>query len=538
MDSGQLLFTDFLYLDVLILYGYFMRVFIAILFVMAGFICQAQDIVPYPNKYEKTEGLLKVPGEVSVSASDGFAELIPVFIESARQFDVQVKGKKKKGFIRLVRNGKLTEAEEYRLHVGRKAVIVEAGTAAGCFYGLQSALHLIKNAGEGGRIDCAEISDRPRYAWRGVMLDESRYFLGKDEVKTLLDLMAFQKLNKFHWHLTDVPGWRIEIKQYPLLATVGGKGNQSDPNVPVRYYTQAEIKEIVDYAKKRFIEVIPEIDMPGHAASAVKAYPEFSGGGSERYPDFTFNPGKEGTYGFLTNILKEVAGLFPSRYIHIGGDEVHFGNKQWNVLPEVKKLMQEQGLTSLVEVERYFLNRMADSVQVMGKTVIGWDEVVAAGLSGSNTVAMWWRHDKPDLLKDALRKGYEVILSPRIPFYFDFVQHKTHTQGRLWPGGLFVPIEAVYQFTDTTFTAGNPEWAGQIKGVQANMWTDRIHSREGMQYMLYPRLSALAETAWTNESRKDQDDFLSRMERMMEVYKKKGLYFFDYRNPSGTSEVK
>jgi len=206
---------------------------IAILFVMAGFLCQAQDMIPLPQQYEKNEGQLKVPGEVSVSASDEFAELIPGFIESARKFDVRVKERRKKGFIRLVRNSELTEAEEYRLHVGRKAIVVEAGAAPGCFYGLQSALQLIRNAGKGGWIACAEINDRPRYAWRGVMLDESRYFLGMDEVKTLLDLMAFQKLNKFHWHLTDVPGWRIEIKQYPLLATVGGKGNQSDPNAPV-----------------------------------------------------------------------------------------------------------------------------------------------------------------------------------------------------------------------------------------------------------------------------------------------------------------
>ncbi|MEL7587491.1 MAG: beta-N-acetylhexosaminidase [Prolixibacteraceae bacterium] len=510
---------------------------ITIWLVMAVFLCQAQEIIPFPNQYGKTGGMLKIPGVVAVSASDEFAELIPLFIESAQKFDVQVKKKQKKGFIQLIRNRQLTEPEEYRLNIGSKMITVEAGHANGCFYGLQSALQLIKSAGTGGSIDCAVINDRPRYAWRGVMIDESRYFIGMDEVKTLLDLMAFQKLNKFHWHLTDVPGWRMEIKRYPLLATIGGKGNQSDPDAPVRYYTQAEIREIVAYAGKRFIEVIPEIDMPGHATSAVKAYPEFSGGGSEKYPDFTFNPGREGTYGFLTNILKEVKDLFPSRYIHIGGDEVHFGNEQWNYLPDIQNLIRDQGLTSLVEVERYFLSRMADSIQAMGKTVIGWDEVVAAGLSRGNTVAMWWRHDKTDLLKDALKKEYEVILSPRIPFYFDFVQHETHAQGRRWPEGIYVPIEAVYQFTDTALTMENPKWAEQIKGIQANMWTDRIHSVKGMQYMLYPRLSALAETAWTREEQKNQKGFFSRMEQMMAVYKNKGLYFFDYRDPGSTPEV-
>jgi len=510
---------------------------ILFLFLFSLYLCQAQVIIPYPNHYEQKEGKLNVPKVVTISTYGEFSSLIPEFVKTAKKFSVQAKGNNKNGFIQLIWNSTLYNPEEYRLNITSKTITIEAGCANGCFYGLQSALQLISNAGAGGSIACASIQDKPRYEWRGLMLDESRHFMGMKEVKSLLDFMAFYKLNKFHWHLTDSQGWRIEIKQYPLLTYIGAIGNLTDPNAPAVYYTQPEITDIVKYAQQRFIEIIPEIDMPGHATSAAKSYPEFSGGGSERLPDFTFNPGKDGTYTFLTNILREVTTLFPSKYIHIGGDEVHYGNEKWNILPDIQLLMKTHELKNLVEVEHYFHNRMSDSIKSMGKTLIGWDEVSLANLPVSNTVVMWWRQEKPEQLKESINKGYQVVLCPRIPLYFDFVQNESHKFGRRWSNGAFAPIERVYNFPGTDYTSGVSISTPLIKGIEACIWTEVIHTPERLQFMVYPRLSALSEAAWTEDRVKNFENFNSRMNRMMTIYKKIGITFFDYRNPDSSPEV-
>lgn len=516
-----------------------MKIQITVLFILffSSNFCKAQDIIPYPNQYEQKKGRLNVPKEVSISASGEFASLIPGFVQSAKKLSVQVREKRGKGFIQLVRNAKLNNPEEYLLNINSKTVTIEAGTVNGCFYGLQSALQLISNTGTRRNIPCALIHDWPRYEWRGLMLDESRHFMGMTEVKSLLDFMALQKLNKFHWHLTDSQGWRIEINQYPLLTSIGGIGDLTNPNGSTQYYTQAEITEIVKYAQQRFIEIIPEIEMPGHATSATKSYPEFSGGGSERLPNYTFNPGKEGTYTFLTNILQEVTTLFPSRYIHIGGDEVHYGNEQWDSIPEIQQLMKNYELKSLVEVEHYFLNRMSDSIKNMNKTVVGWDEVVTANLPTSNTMVMWWRQEKPKQLEEAINKGYNIILCPRIPLYFDFIQSASHKYGRKWSNGAFAPIEHVYNFPGTDYTSGVSISSPFVKGIQGNIWTEVIHTPERLQFMVYPRMSALAEAAWTEDSMKNYVNFNSRMNSMMTIYERMGIAFFDYRNQSSSAEV-
>lgn len=498
----------------------------------------AQEIIPFPNHYEATSGMLSIPKTIKISTLDhDFAALIPGFLLSARDFyGIDIKHVKNKAFIQLKRKVEILDSEAYRLMVSPAGITIEAGFPQGAFYGLQSLLQLLNGSKSSAQLHCANIEDKPRYSWRGLMLDESRHFFGVRQVKQILDLMSLHKLNKFHWHLTDAPGWRIEIKQYPLLSSVGGIGNNSDPKAAAKFYTQKEIAEIVEYARQRFIEVIPEIDMPGHATSAVRAYPEFSGGGSAKYPDFTFNPAKEEVYTFLTNVLKEVAGLFPSRYIHIGGDEVHFGNEQWSKLPEVRNLMEANGLKDLVAVEHYFLNRMADSIKGMGKSVIGWDEVVTAGLPSNNTKVMWWRHDKVSLLQEALDKNYEVILCPRIPLYFDFVQDKGHLHGRKWSGS-FAPVEAVYHFPDENFTKEVSATNPLIKGIQANLWTEVIHTEERLQFMLYPRLSALAEAAWTEGSAKREKGFFARLPNMINLYKRKGITFFDHQNLGSSPEI-
>jgi hexosaminidase len=317
---------------------------------------------------------------------------------------------------------------------------------------------------------------------------------------------------------------------------VGGIGNHSDPKAPAQYYTQDDIREIVRYAADRYIEVIPEIDMPGHARAANRAYPEFSGGGSARYPDFTFNPGNEKTYGYLSDILREVAQLFPSPYIHLGGDEVHFGNEQWKTDQQVQLLMEKNQLKTLQEVEFYFIKRMTDSLSVLNKTMIGWDEIVTAGIPPEKSMVMWWRHDKPEQLTKALKQGYPTVLCPRIPLYFDFVQDSTHTSGRRWRGD-FAPLDKILGFNRMydDYLQSNP---AMIAGIQANLWTETIHSRERLDFMTWPRIAALAEIAWSPNEAPDYAEFLKRLQPSLSLYKKVGISFFNPVNPEATPEVK
>lgn len=487
---------------------------------------RSQEIVPLPNDYRPTEGELFVSAEVSIGSGDPeLAALIPVFARTARKFfDVEVEPRNGAALIELRRDRRISDAEAYRVTIGPAGIVVESGAAQGCFYGLQTLLQLIGNSE--GRLPAAVIEDAPRFRWRGLMLDEARHFFGADEIKSILDLMALHKLNRFHWHLTDTTGWRIESERYPRLTEVGAIGNASDPAAPPRFYTQKEIAEIVEYARERFIEVIPEIDMPGHAAAAVRAYPELSGGGPAHDPDFTFNPAKEATYQFLAEVLTEVATLFPPRWMHIGGDEVRLGNEKWGELPEVRTLMRVAGISDLLEVERLFLREMSAVVEGIGKEVVVWDEAVAADLPVESTVIMWWRHNRPQGLRDALARGYRVVLTPRIPMYFDFVQHAAHTHGRKWDEE-FVSAESVYRFPTPELTGGVPVDHERVEGIQANLWTDRTHTRERLQFMLYPRLFALAEAAWTREESKEWSGFESRLKRSLDLLDREGIVYHD-----------
>lgn len=417
--------------------------------------------------------------------------------------------------------------EGYTLEAAPGRVRIAGGSPAGVFYGIQTLLQQLENGG----VRCGRIVDAPRYAWRGFMLDEARHFSGAERVKGLLDMMARYKLNRFHWHLTDAQGWRIEILRYPRLATVGGEGCHSDPDTPAQYYTQEQIRDIVAYAAARHIEIIPEIDMPGHATASNRAYPEYSGGGSEQFPDFTFNVGKEETYAYLTDILREVAGLFPAPWMHIGGDEVAYGIEAWETDPHVQALIRREGLKGVKEAERYFMHRMTDTVRALGKRLAGWDELLDLDADRSSSVIMWWRHDKPDYLRKSLAGGYTTVMCPRKPLYFDFVQHEGHKWGRIWDG--FCPLEDVYAFPD--------RWLGEwgvmdddlrhVAGIQANAWTELMHTPERVDYMLFPRLCALAESAWSQPGVKDYDDFSERLEDAFALMDRQGVYYFDPRTP-------
>jgi hexosaminidase len=502
------------------------------------------SVIPLPQQFTVDEGRFRIDPSTRiclssndlelVSAAELFAGLIRQSSDMELPID-QLSSREDPGnAISLVLvDGGLGD-EGYELVVKKSGILITAKTSQGIFYGLQSVRQLLPPQIESsGRVEglqlpvpLVQIRDRPSYAWRGLMLDESRHFLGKAYVKKLLDPMALLKMNVFHWHLTDAPGWRLEVKKYPKLTTVGGIGNHSDPNAPAAYYTQNDVREVIAYAAERHIQVLPEIDMPGHATAANRAYPEHSGGGNEKRPDFTFNPGRQETYSFLTDILEETAALFPAPWIHYGGDEVHFANSQWIDIPEVKTLMNEHGLDDLKDVEHYFNRRMADEIRRLGKITVAWDEVVDAGIDPDESIIIWWRHDVPEQLIKALDKGHEVVLSPRRPLYLDFVQDDAHQIGRRWDG--YNDLEQVYNYP------GFP--AGQILGMQASLWTETVQTEERGDFMIFPRLTAIAEAAWTGASNKDYECYRKRLRAMLNRYDVMGIDYYDPFAPEKNPE--
>jgi len=520
-----------------------MKFSLLILVILLSSVCFAQSvsIIPEPVSAKMIQGKFLSTNQIRFFCDQDQETIIRNFFQELNWLGIKIaepkKSDRKSANLILEKSKNISGKEAYQLSVSEKAAIIQASTDAGLFYGLQSLVQLAvsENNSSGFHIPCVTIEDQPQFGWRGLMLDESRHFFGKEKVKMLLDWMAFYKLNRFHWHLTDVPGWRLEIMKYPRLTSVGAIGNGHDPEAPAQFYTQADVREIIQYATERHIEIIPEIDMPGHAAAANRAYPEFSGGGSDRYPEFTFNPGKEGTYQFLTDILKEVAQLFPSKYIHLGGDEVHFGNQQWNTNPDVKALMQRFQLKDLTAVEHYFINRMTDTIASLGKTMIGWDEIVTAKIPVGKSVVMWWRHDKPEQMQLALESGYHTILCPRIPFYFDFVQHNSHQSGRYWAKE-FSPIEKILEFCEK-YKEPISNYPNLINGIQANIWTETIHTGERLDFMTFPRIAALAEVAWTKNIAPEYKEFMQRMKPSFRLYQEKGVTYFNPDNPESTPEV-
>lgn len=351
--------------------------------------------------------------------------------------------------------------------------------------------------------------------------------------------MASLRLNVFHWHLTDEPGWRIEIKKYPLLTKVGSKGNYHDPSAPAAFYTQEDIKDIVAYAAARHIMIVPEFDMPGHATAACRAYPELSGGGEGRWKDFTFHPCKEETFRFISDVLDELITLFPSPYIHIGGDEVHFGNQEWFTDSQIQQFIKDKHLMNETGLEQYFVRRVADIIAAKGKTMIGWDEIVDADVSPDKAVVMWWRHDRRYQLLKALESGYRVIMTPRRPMYGDFVQYSTHNVGRYWDG--YNPIEDVFSFPRSIEHLFKG-YESQIMGMQYSLWTERVADVKRLDFMVFPRLVAAAEAAWTPAVRKDYSRFMRRLPFFLHWLDTKNIYYFDpfapERRPEPTAPEK
>lgn len=499
-------------------------------------------IIPLPSSYQAQAGSLDM-GTLTrvVVQEDGFREVGHFLQRQLLTYKgltlLESVGGAQGGAVYIgVKSG--IAQEGYQLDITASGVRILASDAHGAFNGVISLLQLAR-VSKSDSVRFCRITDQPQMRWRGIMLDESRHFFGKQAVEQVLDWMAFYKLDRFHWHLTDAPGWRLQILRYPKLALVGGIGNKTDSTAPARYYTQQDITEIVRYAKERFITIVPEVDMPGHAAAANRAYPEFSGGGSAAHPDFTFNPGNPGTYTFLTNILREVNVLFPSGMIHIGGDEVSFGSGHWTSFPDVQHLMATQHLKDAGDVERYFIQRMADSVTAMGSKVLGWDEIAQAKLPPKSTIIFWWRHDKPASLKESLDKGYQVVLCPRIPFYFDFVQAERDHSGRRWKGGTFSSEQAIYSYAVEDYPGVIDEKNNHlIVGLQANLWSELVASEDRLEYMLFPRMAALAEATWTpKKQRDDYAAFENRVGLQTRLYRKQHIKYYDLAHPGRTPEI-
>jgi hexosaminidase len=498
---------------------------------------QNLNLIPYPSQVEVLKGNCVLYNSQLVTNNKELSGLLLYFNEELGPQQKNSHTPKQAIDLKILPSSGVYGS--YELATFERNVAITAPDSAGLFNGLVTLLQLYKSANLSDNklvLPHVVIHDQPRFGWRGFMLDESRHFFGKQTVKELLDWMAFYKLNRFHWHLSDSQGWRIEIKKYPLLTSVGGKGNFTDSLAGATYYTQEDIREIVDYAKDRFITIIPEIDMPGHATAATRAYPMLSGGDAPNFPGFTFDPAKDETYTYLTNILKEIRSLFPSGIIHLGGDEVAFGIAAWQKNPGVTKLMTANQFNDLNQVEHYFLRRMGDSVLKFSNYLMCWDEAVPAGLPVSNTYVCWWRQNHPESLNEAISKGYKVVLCPRLPLYFDFVQDSSHRSGRKWDKKYFNSYLDLYHFPENSITADVFDKTN-ILGLQGNLWTETVISKKRLQYLAFPRMASLAEAGWTAGSAKNDNHFNTRLKAHLVLYDKENIYYYNPFQPDQHPEA-
>lgn len=395
--------------------------------------------------------------------------------------------------------------EGYLLRITPFEVFLRAARPAGLFYGAQTLRQLLmaRPVGAPPSLPCLEIADRPRYAWRGFMLDCCRHFFPKEFIKKCLDEMALFKLNRFHWHLTDDQAWRIEIRTCPELAEQAGKPSGG-------YYTQEDVREIVAYAAERFITVVPEIEMPGHATAALTVHPELSctGGPFARMAQWgvledVYCAGNEGTFAFLQGVLSEVTELFPGPWVHVGGDECP--KARWKACPKCQALMLSEGLKDEMELQSWFIRRIEAHLLSRGKRLIGWDEILEGGLAPEATVMSWRGMDGGI---EAARQGHDVVMAPTASNYIDYYQGDPRFEPPAIGG--FVPLRTVYAFEPTPARLG-PEEAARILGGQVNLWAEYVATPAHASYMMWPRLAALAEAVWTPANARDWDSFLHRL---------------------------
>ena len=511
-------------------------------------------IVPYPNHLETGRGTYRVTDrpvtcdsrtdERTQRAVVGFAARLATVTGGTNP--VTVADEMPASGIRFVTDESLP-AEGYELNVDGEGIEVRASQFPGFLYALQSLGQLLPAAVYGTEpapdaaweVPCVKIADAPRFAYRGMHLDVARHFFSVDEVKRYIDVMAIHKLNTLHWHLTDDQGWRIEIKRYPELTAVGSirkatvvrkEWGTYDDTPYGGFYTQDEIRDVVKYAADRGVTVIPEIDLPGHMLAALTAYPELgcTGGPYEVWgrwgvADDVLCPGREKTFEFLEGVLTEVMELFPSEYIHIGGDECP--KVRWEKCPRCQAKIRQLGLkddgehTAEHYLQSYVTDRIGKFLAQHGRRIIGWDEILE-GRAPSDAVVMSWRGSEGGIA--AAKLGHDVIMTPNSHFYFDYYQ-SLDTDAEPFGIGGYIPMEQVYSY-DPAFPELTPEQQKHILGVQANLWTEYVLSDEHLEYMLLPRLAALSEVQWCLPETKDWNRFIGSF-RMDEIYSQMGYEF-------------
>jgi hexosaminidase len=511
---------------------------------------QKPAIIPIPTEATYPAGKFNLPASISISGpSDpqmkvAYATLVgklkvatgrSVSLKSAGAATIQ---------LQLVSNTKLG-AEGYELQVNSSGVKIKATKLAGLFYGIQTLYQLLpkeiesKSVAKGVQwaIPYAQITDTPRFAWRGQMFDVARHFFSKEDVKKFIDDMVEYKYNILHFHLTDDEGWRIEIKSYPNLTKKGAFNvkkegrfttfSKPEPNEPRTYggfYTQEDIKELVKYGQERFVNIVPEIDVPGHSMAAVASYPElsctpgadkyevisgepfidWSHGHPEALQDNTLCPANENVYTFLDKVMGEVASLFPYEYIHMGGDECP--KNYWDKNPEILALRAREGLKNSQEVQAYFVRRLEKIISGKGKRMLGWDEILEGGGLPKGTAVMSWRGIRGGV--EAAKLGHEVVMTPNDNVYVDLMQGDV---------ALEPPVYRTVRLTDSYAFNPVPDGvdAKLVKGGQANMWSEQLYNYRHLQYMMWPRALAISESLWSPNENKNWDNFISRVEEHM-----------------------
>lgn len=507
----------------------------------------AQSVIPVPLKMEQGTGsfLLSEKTKLYTNLQGGEAELwenylkaLPVQLKEAR-----MKDRKQMLFLLITpKIPQLPSPESYTLSVTSQRIEIRATSGAGLFYGMQTLLQLMQPAGTGSySVPSVEIEDTPRFAYRGLMLDVSRHFSTKEFIKKQIDALAYYKINRLHLHLTDAAGWRLEIKKYPLLTDFaawrtdptwkkwwnGGRKylRYDEPGASGGYYTQDDIREILEYARQHYITVIPEIEMPSHSEEVLAAYPQLSCSG-EPYKNSDFCVGNEETFTFLENVLTEVMELFPSEYIHVGGDEA--GKSAWKTCPKCQKRMKDEHLANVDELQSYLIHRIEKFLNNHGRRLLGWDEILQGGIAPNATV-MSWRGEEGGIA--AVTSGHHAIMTPGAYCYLDSYQDAPYSQPEAIGG--YLPLKKVYAY-DPVPASLTAEQAKLVYGVQGNLWVEYIPTPEHVEYMIYPRMLALAEVAWSAPERKSWPDFHTRALSAVADLQKKGYHPFDLSKEIGS----
>ena len=519
--------------------------------------CHAQKaqyrVVPLPQSIEETN---TEPFRLSSTTSIQYdindvmmrhnASFLSEYVEKATGLKLSLNERKsrlKQDVITLRLNPSIKEAEGYRISVNKKSIVIEGQTPTGVFYGIQTlrkSLPIISKS-ESVLFPAVVITDAPRFPYRGMHLDTSRHFFPVDFVKEYIDMLALHNMNKFHWHLTDDQGWRIEIKKYPLLTLIGsirkttvlGHNLGFYDGVPhTGFYTQEQAREIVDYARQRYITVIPEIDMPGHMLGALAAYPELgcTGGPYEVCSvwgvlDDILCAGNPKTLQFCKDVLDEIMQIFPSELIHIGGDEAP--RVRWKNCSKCQQLIQSRGLkgdgkySAEAKLQGYFTEEIEKFVNSKGRSIIGWDEVLEGDVTASTTI-MSWRGMEGGIY--ASERGHDVIMAPTSHCYFDYYQADFKTGGEPFLIGGFLPIEKTYSLEPLPANLSK-EAQKHILGVQANLWTEYIAFPSLVEYQVLPRMGALSECQWMQPEQKNFEDFKQRASQLAQIYQ---LYGWTY----------